>query len=35
VEKPLTGDEEVADSVRKRAIELRDAIKSKRSAEDE
>lgn len=35
VEQPETGDEDVADSVRKRAIELRDAIRSKRSVEDE
>lgn len=35
VDHPGIGDEDVADSVRKRAMEIRDAIKSKRSAEDE
>lgn len=35
VDHPEIGDEDVADSVRKRAIEIRDAIKSKRSADDE
>lgn len=35
VDHPETGDEDVADSVRKRAQEIRDAIKSKRSTVDE
>lgn len=35
VEKPITGDEDLADSIRKRALEIRDAIRSKRRAEDE
>ena len=35
VEYPEIGDEDIADAVRKRAIEIRDAIKSKRSAEDD
>jgi len=35
VDKPLTDDEGLAETIRKRALEIRDAIKSKRSAEDE
>ena len=35
VDKPLTDDEGIAETIRKRALEIRDAIKSKRSAEDE
>lgn len=35
VDRPLTDDEGLAEAIRKRALEIRDAIKSKRSAEDE
>ncbi len=35
VEAPATGDEDTADTIRKRAAELRDAIKAKRSTDDE
>jgi hypothetical protein len=35
VDRPATGDEDIAEAIRKRALEIRDAIKSKRSMEDE
>lgn len=35
VDRPITGDAEVADSIRKRAMELRNAIESKISSKDE
>jgi hypothetical protein len=35
VDMPETGDEDIADTIRKRAVELREAIKAKRSADDE
>lgn len=35
VDVPTTGDDETAEAIRKRALEIRDAIKSKRSARDE
>lgn len=35
VDAPVTGDEGLAETIRRRALEIRDAIKSKRSAEDE
>ena len=35
VDTPITGDEGLAETIRRRALEIRDAIKSKRSAEDE
>jgi len=35
VDTPITGDEGLAETIRRRALEIRDAIKSKRSAGDE
>jgi ParB-like nuclease domain len=35
IETPITGDEALADAIRRRAMEIRDAIKSKRNTDDE
>ena len=35
VESPISGDEDIADNIRKRALELRDAIKAKRNGDEE
>ena len=35
VDRPDAGDEDIADAIRKRAVEIRDAIKSKRRGEDD
>lgn len=35
IETPITGDEALADAIRRRAMEIRDAIRSKRNTDDE